>query len=182
MYRANVQLCAVIWASVVILLGAGVSARSANAVAPSLHIAWPQHWELRTPERQAAALRLQAREQNLGVTRQILEVIAIDIRHATKAVDLTSVRDLVTQLRNATTLKSSVEKKIEVLPFQTPYGYYFTATDGSQQGASQSGYRQLVEGVLLKSGYLINFTLRTNNADNPETKKMISALAEMRIE
>ncbi|MFL6619559.1 MAG: hypothetical protein ACJ8MH_13215, partial [Povalibacter sp.] len=61
-------------------------------------------------------------------------------------------------------------------------GYYFVATDRHSSNALIGNLRQLVEGVMLQSGYLINFTLRTNDADSPETKEMISALAEMRIE
>jgi hypothetical protein len=146
-----------------------------------LHIAWPAHWELRDPVRHGAVLRLQAREQDQGATLQLLDLTAVNTTSASKPVDPSSIRELAAQLRDAA-LKSAVESKIEIVPFKSAQGYYFVATDRSNRPASDDDYRQMVEGVMLQSGYLINFTLLTNDAASAETRKMIAALAELRID
>jgi hypothetical protein len=162
-----------------IIFGAAAVAQPAQLVIEALHIAWPEHWELREPVRQGAVLRLQAREQNQGATLQLLDLTAVNTASASTVVDQDSIHELAAKLRDAA-LKSAVESKIELVPFTPVQGYYFVATD--HRPASPDNDRQMVEGVMLHSGYLINFTSLTNDATSAETRKMIAALAELRID
>ena len=159
----------------------GLTAASRDSDAELLHIQLPEHWELREPERQGSVLRLQAREQVQGATLQLLELTAVNTASAPKAIDPNSIRGLAAQLRDAA-LRSAVETKIDLVPLGTLQGYYFVVTDRRQQRASSADYRQMVEGVGLYSGYLINFTLLTDDAGSVDTRQMISALAQLRIE
>lgn len=105
----------------------------------------------------------------------------IDTRMATKPVDAQSIRGLAGKLRDAT-LRTAADSAISLISLGASQGYYFVATDRDHRNASgDDGYRQRVEGVMLRSGYLINFTLLTNDADSGDTKEMISALAQLRI-
>ncbi len=149
---------------------------------PRLHIDFPPQWEYREPVRRDSVLYLHARQQLEGTAAQRLNVSVIDTRAATKPVDSRSILGLVEKLRDVA-LQTSVESSIDVVPMDASQGYYFVATDRDYQPASgDDDYRQLVEGVLLRSGYLINFTLLTNDADSVDTIEMISALAELRID
>lgn len=79
-------------------------------------------------------------------------------------------------------MRTATESGIDVVPLGTSEGYYFVATDRDHQPTSGNNYRQLVEGVFLRSGYLINFTLLTNDAGSMDTREMISTLKELRID
>jgi hypothetical protein len=171
--------CIVVKLGLTYLLGLAASALSA---VPSkvLQIPWPAQWEIRQPTRQDFALQLHAREYSGGSTLQLLDLTAVNIRSASKDVDLLSLRELALQLRDYAA-RSAAEEKIELTPFDVALGYYFIATDRNYRGADGE-YRQMVEGVMLKSGYLINFTLLTNDANSAESRNMMSALSELQIE
>ena len=78
----------------------------------------------------------------------------------------------VSGLRDVT-LKTAKEKEIPLQKFTVAQGYYYTATDKNPKPGE---FTQLVEGVLVNQGYLINFTLLTNDAASPTAKAMIAAL------
>jgi hypothetical protein len=181
MRKRNLQPGILVWAGLIWLLGLAPVAESKDEIFQNLEIAWPKRWELRRPDRQDAALRIRAREQDGGATLQALDLIAVDTRSATKRLDANSVGQLAARLRDAI-LKTAVEASIDLRPIQSDSGFYFVATDSHYREDNARSFRQLVVGVLLRSGYLINFTLLTHDAHSPETKEMISALAEMRIE
>ncbi len=162
-----------------------VAAISSGASAGEvLRISWPDHWEVRPPVDQGSVVRLQAREQREGTTRQMLNLTAVSTTSAEERIDAASLKDLISRLRDLS-LQSSVETSIEPVPMAGTQGYYFVATDRNYR-AGQEGqyrqYRQMIEGVMLKAGYLINFTLLTNDAGSDAAKLMVAAVTNARIE
>jgi len=146
-----------------------------------LHVAWPEYWETRAPVAQGPALLLQARLQKEGTTLQLLDITAVNTRAASRPVDVTSIRILAERLRDAT-LPTAVEDTIELMPLNSASGFYFVATDRSFRRGAVDGYRQLVEGVMLRSGYLINFTLLTSDSTAREAKEIMRVLDELTID
>jgi hypothetical protein len=120
---------------------------------------------------------LQARQQREGRTVQRLSISIVDTRLAQKAVTSDSVKDLSTQLRDAA-LRTSREEQIPLRSLTNRHGYYFIATDTDRSAP----FTQYAEGAILHAGYLINFTLHTNDASSTETQEMLSALDQLRIE
>lgn len=164
---------------IIILLGCCLSQW---AMAESrLHIAWPEHWEIRAPVTQGSALRLQARQQKEGATLQLLDITAVNTREASRPVNVGSIRILAERLRDAT-LPTAVESSIELTPFESASGFYFVATDRNHRVGAVDDYRQLIEGVMLRAGYLINFTLLTNDASAPESREILHVLDELTID
>ena len=153
----------------------------AAAVEHRLHIDFPPRWEYREPVQRDSVLYVHARLQREGATVQLLNVSVIDTRAATRSVDTQSILGLAEKLRDLA-LRTAVESDISVVPLASSQGYYFVATDRNHQSASRDDYRQLVEGIMLRSGYLINFTLLTNDAGSTDAAEMISALTRLRID
>jgi hypothetical protein len=146
-----------------------------------LHIAWPEYWEIRPPVTQGSALRLQARQLKEGATLQLLDITAVNTREASRPVDVGSIRILAERLRDAT-LPTAVESSIELTPFGSASGFYFVATDRNYRAGAVDDYRQLIEGVMLRSEYLINFTLLTNDASAAESREILQLLDELTID
>lgn len=146
-----------------------------------LRISWPEHWEMRQPVDQGSVVRLQAREQREGTTRQMLNLTAVSTTSAEKRIDAASLKDLISRLRDLS-LQSSVETSIELVPMAGTQGYYFVATDRNYRAGQEGQYRQMIEGVMLKAGYLINFTLLTNDAGSDAAKVIVTAVTNARIE
>jgi hypothetical protein len=128
-----------------------------------------------------SVLYVHARLQREGATVQRLNVSVIDTRAATRSIDTQSILGLVEKLRDSA-LRTAAKSDINIVPLATSQGYYFVAADRNHQSASGDVYRQRVEGVMLRSGYLINFTLLTNDSGSTDTAEMISALAGLRID
>ena len=147
----------------------------------TLKVAWPDNWEVRPPVDQGSVVRLQAREQREGTTRQMLNLTAVNTASADKRIDSSSLTDLISRLRDLS-LQSSVETSIELVPMAGTQGYYFVATDRNYRAGQEGQYRQMIEGVMLKAGYLINFTLLTNDAGSDAAKLMVAAVTNARIE
>ena len=159
-----------------------VAAISSGASAGEvLRISWPEHWEVRRPVDQGSVVRLQARGQREGTTRQMLNLTAVSTTSAEKRIDAASLTDLISRLRDLS-LQSSVETSIEPVPMAGTQGYYFVATDRNYRAGQEGQYRQMIEGVMLKAGYLINFTLLTNDAGSDAAKVMVTAVTNARIE
>ena len=159
-----------------------VAAISSGASAGEvLRISWPDHWEVRPPVDQGSVVRLQAREQREGTTRQMLNLTAVSTTSAEERIDAASLKDLISRLRDLS-LQSSVETSIELVPMVGTQGYYFVATDRNYRAGQEGQYRQMIEGVMLKAGYLINFTLLTNDAGSDAAKVMVTAVTNARIE
>ena len=159
-----------------------VAAISSGASAGEvLRISWPEHWEVRPPVDQGSVVRLQAREQREGTTRQMLNLTAVNTASADQRIESSSLTDLISRLRDLS-LQSSVETSIEPVPMAGTQGYYFVATDRNYRAGQEGQYRQMVEGVMLKAGYLINFTLLTNDAGSDAAKLMVAAVTNARIE
>jgi hypothetical protein len=146
----------------------------------SLRIAWPDGWEIRPPTTQGSTLQLQARHRAGDQTSLLLHVIAVNVEAAARPIDAAAVKGLASQLRDAA-LRKSTEASIELVAFGKSQGYYFAATHRGGRH-SDDEFRQAVEGVLLRSGYLINFTLHTDDVASADTKALLSALAELRID
>lgn len=146
-----------------------------------LQIRWPPNWEYRAPVRNGPVVHLQARENANGRSRQRLTITVIDTEAAQKPITKESIRDLAARLRDAT-LATAREKQIALAPFANADGFYFVATDRRYDPGRSDDYAQLAEGVLLRSGYLITFTLLSHDASSLATRQMITALEMLVIQ
>jgi len=142
-----------------------------------LYIPWPQSWQVAPPRTDKSVMYQQARQQNTDKTVQSLQITAINLQHGPKPATPESVKQLATSLRNELG-KTAVEKTIPLQEFKTVKGYYFAATDSKPKSGE---FTQLVEGVILSEGYLINFSLLTNDASSKDTQAMIAALDQLSI-
>jgi len=88
-----------------------------------------------------------------------------------------ALRQLASGLRDAT-LKTAQEKEIPLQTFSTVQGYYYRATDKNPKPGE---FTQMIEGVVIDHGYLINFTLLTNDAKGKDAQAMITALDKLSI-
>ena len=170
-----------IWARSAWVFLAVAAISSGASAGEVLRISWPEHWEVRPPVDQGSVVRLQAREQREGTTRQMLNLTAVSTTSAEERIDAASLKDLISRLRDLS-LQSSVETSIELVPMAGTQGYYFVATDRNYRAGQEGQYRQMIEGVMLKAGYLINFTLLTNDAGSDAAKLMVAAVTNARIE
>lgn len=166
--------------TIAVLLGCLLSTLSV-AEEWRLHIAWPESWEMRAPETRGSALRLQARQRKQEKTTQLLDLTAVNVSAGSGSVDTASVRILVERLRDAT-LPTAVERNIELIPLESSRGFYFVATDQRYRSGARNAYRQLVEGVMLQSGYLISFTLLTNDARGLDATEILRVLDGLTVD
>lgn len=173
---SNVCLVFLAW----LALCAG-DAAAASKSQPRLHIGFPADWEYREPWTRESVLYFHARQQRAGATPQALRLSVIDASAAAGQVDSASLLDLVRRLRGAA-LPASRQERIDVVPLLASNGYYFVATGLNGDVARAYGHKQLVEGAMLVSGYLITFTLLTDDAASADTTQMISALARLRVD
>ncbi len=111
----------------------------------------------------------------------MLNITAVNAVSAEKPIDSSSLTDLISRLRDLS-LQSSVETTIELVPMAGAQGYYFVATDRNYRAGQEGQYRQMIEGVMLKAGYLINFTLLTNDAGSDAAKVIVAAVTNAKIE
>lgn len=153
---------------------------SGLASGATLSLQWPEHWETREPVQRGAALFLEGREVREGRAAQNLKITAVNVSTAAKPVTPASIKELAEKLRDAAA-GTAVEKPVALQPLKQQQGYYFVVTD-KNYSAKPDDYRQMVEGVLLSAGYLINFTLLTNDASSSGTVKLLAALEDLRIE
>jgi len=161
----------------ILLLIAIVLPRIVCAEPLSLHIPWPVGWQIGEPRIDKSVMHQQPRQQSADKTVQSLQLTAINVQHGHKPPTPESVKHLAASLRDVVA-KTAVEKSISLQEFKIVKGYYFAATDSQPKAG---GFKQLVEGVILGEGYLINFTLLTNDAAGVEAKAMIAALDQLSI-
>lgn len=164
----------------VFLFGAVVLSTSivqADTSTLSLHIPWPQNWQIAPPRTDKSVMYQQARLQQADKTVQSLQITTINIQNGPKPATPESIKQLVTSLRDEIG-KTAVEKSIPLQEFKTVKGYYFAGTDKNPKPGE---FTQMVEGVILNQGYLINFTLLTNDAKSEDAKAMIDALDQLSI-
>lgn len=171
--RAGIVLSGI---EILLLIGTAI----ASDATPRLHLEWPESWEYRPAVERGSVVYLQARQRRDDHTVQHLRISIINTRLAQKAITPASVKDLVMQLRDATEHTPGEEQApLRKLPNRD--GYYFIAANTGGVMSSDS-FKQYAEGAILHSGYLINFTLRTNDAGSAETGEMLNALDRVRIE
>jgi hypothetical protein len=166
---------------IIALLRAAIVFVATSASAQDLTIRWPDHWEYREPKQQGPAVYLQAREQVNGETLQRLEITAIDVRAAQKPITRESIKDLASRLRDAASA-TAIEKKIPLRQFASGRGYYFIATDRNFVGAKVNSFKQMIEGVMFGDGYLVSFTMLTNDAQSEDARLIVSAIGNFTIE
>ncbi|HEY5808979.1 MAG TPA: hypothetical protein VIT67_13470 [Povalibacter sp.] len=163
---------------IVLFLLVGISiAESSNQL---LEIPWPASWEYRPPNERGSVVYLEARQRQGDSTLQEVRISALSISTATQPVDAKSIHGLAERLRDAV-LPTVTEESIDVLSLSA-VGYYFIATDRRHVSGHVGDYRQLVEGVMLRSEYLIHFTLLTNDATDASAKEILRALDQSTIE
>jgi len=150
---------------------------SAHANPLKLYVPYPTGWELREPLLRDNMLAYEARQQVNGKTVQHLQITAISPPQGKPAPNPETLKQLASGLRDVT-LKTAKEKEIPLQKFTVAQGYYYTATDKNPKPGE---FTQLIEGVLVNQGYLINFTLLTNDAASPNAKAMIAALDQLSI-
>lgn len=144
---------------------------------PRLFIDWPPDWELRqSAQREQQALYVQGRHRNGARVLQELTMTLIDITGARKPVTNGSIKDLAQRFRGRFPKSAGIG---ELQSFSNECGYYFIVTDSGQEKSPK--YAHLIEGVMLDSGYLMEFVLETNDARAPDTVKMLNALADFEI-
>jgi len=150
-------------------------ATSAATTASSLYIPWPAGWKVGATQGQKGVTFLAARFAGEG--EQDLKVTAISVKEAKTPVTEASIHDLAEKLRDAAA-KTAVDENISLKKFSASKGYYFSATDKNPRPGD---FTQLVEGVILNQGYLINFTLLTNDAAGKDATQMVDALDKLSI-
>lgn len=143
-----------------------------------LRIQWPEHWEYRPAVERNSVRYLEARQRRKGATMQRLSIAVIDTRASSTPIALPAIRALVEKLRDGAS-KGAAES-IDVVPLKISQGYYFVGSAGHTM--ERGGYHQLVEGVLLRSGYLINFSLLTDDAQSDAARQVLSALDHLVID
>jgi len=152
-------------------------ATSEPASGPGLYIPWPAGWEVGPYRIEKSVMYQSSRLQRKDETVQTLQVTAINVQHGPRPIAPADLQQLADQLRNQVQT-GAVEKSITVNPFKTTQGYYFAATDKHPKSGE---FTQMVEGVILNQGYLINFTLLTNDAAGKDATQIIDALDKLSI-
>lgn len=138
---------------------------------------WPDGWEIQPPQERGAAMYLTARERRGVETLQTLELTAVGLARAASSMTADSIQELATSLMNVTAPNAS-EPLLSLQKFSTIDGYYFVATD---KAPGPGDFKQLVAGVIHSQGYLLNFTLLTNDAYGPNAAAIIDALGRVEI-
>ena len=132
----------------------------ADAIQPRLYMDWPTGWEYQSPVARGAITYFQARQSKEGSTVQQLKIRLIPLSSTAQPVDAQSLHDLVVRLRAAT---SRVPASVQDVQRLSTAGYYFSL------GKYESGVDvRHVEGVLMRDGYFLQFTLSTKGADPSE--------------
>jgi hypothetical protein len=150
---------------------------SARADSPRLNLMWPDAWEIRPPQTRSQVVYLSARERRGTEITQTLQLTTLSVARASQPVTLASVRELANRLMHATAA-TSVEPEPALRQFPHRDGYYFIAEDKAPKAGD---FRQLVVGVILANGYLVNFTLLTHDAGSKGTLAMLEALDRVDI-
>ena len=144
---------------------------------PHLFVDWPADWEFRqTAQDEQQALHVQGRQRARDRVLQELAMTVIDTDAAREPVTNASIKDLIQRLRRRLPITAGVS---EVQPFAKARGYYFVVTD--RRIEKSPPYKHRIEGVMLDSGYLMEFALQSNDAHAPDTLTMLSALEKFTI-
>lgn len=146
-----------------------------------LNIQWPEHWEYAPAQTRGSAMHLRARQQESGKIQQTLSVTVVDISASKRPIDAESIEGLTQKLRDAA-LTTAKEKEIAIQSLSSGSGFYFVATDKRIIDRSRDEFLQMIEGVMLNSGYLVTFTLLTDDAHSAPAKAMLAALDHLIIE
>lgn len=142
-----------------------------------LFVEWPADWEFRqTAQDGQQALYVRGRQRAGDRVLQELAMTGIDTDAAHEPVTNASIKDLIQRLRRRFPITADVS---EIQPFANARGYYFVVTD--RRSENSRPYEHLIEGVMLDSGYLMEFVLQSNDALAPDTLKMLNALEEFTI-
>lgn len=150
---------------------------AAAADEPHMHIGWPSDWEFQHVTREGLPyIELTGRQRDNGRVLQKLSIRIIDARTASEAIADSDIRDLARKLLDR--FGSGIDTS-DLRPFANARGYYFIVTDRRSEKSPQ--YRHLIEGVMLDSGYLVEFVLQSNDAHAPDTLAMLSALGKFAI-
>jgi hypothetical protein len=142
---------------------------SAAAASPRLYIDWPADWEYQEPIVRDSITYLRARQSREGSIVQQLRMEVTPAARTGRSVDSQSLRELTVRLRDeASAGQASVP---DVSAFST-MGYYFVTE-------RETGVDARYEGVLMRNGHFLHFTLSTKEADPSE---MLAALGSVRIQ
>ena len=155
------------------LFGAMTSAAAASAAAQGIYVIWPQGWQMQPLSRQGSALSVHARQMSASGVSQWLQITAVPVDASPHPVTPATLRQTVEKLRDSVA-PTAAEGHIELQPFHRLQGFYFTMTDKHPTG-QPNDYPQMIEGVFLSSGYLVNLTLLTRNASSAEATAMVNA-------
>lgn len=142
-----------------------------------LYVSYPAGWQLREPLLRDNMLTYEARQRVGEKVVQHLQITAISPPAGKPAPSLESLKQLAGGLRDVS-LKTAKEKEVPLQKFSTAQGYFYSATDKNSKPGELT---QMVEGVMLNQGYLINFTLLTNDVKSDDAKAMIAALDQLSI-
>lgn len=166
-YRLSLQL----------LLILQVFSMAATAAPLKLYVPYPAGWQLREPLLRDNMLAYEARQRVGDKVVQHLQIAAISPPVGKPAPSSESLKQLAGNLRDFS-LKTAKEKEIPLQKFATAQGYFYSTTDKNPKPGE---FTQMVEGVMLNQGYLINFTLLTNDAAGADAQAMVSVLDKLSI-
>jgi hypothetical protein len=149
----------------------------AHSGSPTLMISWPASWEHNATETSQAVLTVTGETHTDVDGPLLLKLTAINISAAPNPITAASVKQLAGQLRDHAA-KTAVEAELPLVALEKAGGYYFTATDKDYRPGE---FKQMIEGVILNSDYLINFTVFTNSATSTESQSILMALDALEI-
>jgi hypothetical protein len=155
----------------ILLAGFFVCVVASANVNRHLELPWPPTWEYQPATLKNNVWYLQARERTGERIDQVLRMTIVDASNKEDQLNSASVRELVGKLAQASSS--------DVHAFSNGAGYYFLMRDLMHGDAQE--FAQQVEGVLVRDGHLIYFTLQTNDAGTPSSASMLAALENARV-
>jgi hypothetical protein len=156
------------------LFGATTLRAAASPAGQGIYVIWPEGWQMQPLSQKGSALSVHARQIGASGVIQLLQITAVPADASPHPVTPATLRQTVEKLRDSVA-PTAAETRIELQPFHRLQGFYFTMTDKHPTG-QPNDYPQMIEGVFLSSGYLINVTLLTRNAKSTESVAMVDAL------
>ncbi len=162
-------------ALVLMMFAIVTAASAASTPQPRLQIKWPPGWEYQPEVRDGSTVQLYARRQVSGQPAQRLHLIVIDTRRAQAPITSTSIKELAERLRDAGAARAH-EGELLLRPFSGDRGQYFVLARSKRGAHELKDLQDSVDGVLLESGYLINFSLQATEASDSAVADMIEAL------
>jgi hypothetical protein len=145
----------------------------ATAAAQGIYVDWPDGWEMQPLSRQGKALHLLARQRINGEVKQQLQIAAVAANASPHPVTPETLRATIEKLRDAVA-PTAAETNIPLQPFHRLQGFYFSTTDKRPSG-QPGDFPQMIEGVFLSSGYLVNVTLLTHDASDANASAILKA-------